>query len=739
MYLLTQSCPQKVYVRLSKPGISSPSITISKNCSGFGAINDGSWTELIRGLYTVGLNAIDTSVIGPMMIRVSTPGCDDVFIECQVKDPAVKVDVNSIAGDSVAPIALRDNIIYLDQSITSAVNSLQPKDAVPDERIDDLVGKVTSLIAVLPKLSTTMKQLTLKLDTPDEDQVVVSKSIDALKQTITTSSSVIDDLAKQLATTQKKLSGYESQFKTVGSILTDVNHSVSNIESTVNAIESTTSNIPELISDIQPNTDPIVESIHDLQTNFAKMVSLMSHMGREVINTKESSDGNTSISRHILSATIEVNDNIKQIVSQLNNKTDDQIEELITSTMSGLNSVSKLITGLNPKFDTINKSLAELDECVVDLHSGVVTTNDSISTLKEVIISTSPDLSPVISKVESEIGQIGYVLNSMNSNITATRQDITEINTSARITHEADKANSIHVIETVDNIQKTLSSQSETLDELYDSIETGQLNSGNAVVAVKELNILSGVITHGSIADTVCRYDHDLVIQEVGGSIDIRIDFNIGDKMYPSHIAMYGQLYESAEIVKQMDVWGWCWSTNAWIKLSPLHSKITHSNKMSSYIIPFEYGYYVNHVGAVRFKFYGHGLTAKSHLSINYLMLDAIPYTTPDRIWSYDKRTLTSGTKDDEIEHMYTKIYRLDELSKTSELIPKIKSETEKLVAKVDALKPNNELIPYIRSKTDKMTFNNGKIYSYIIEPEEMSGVDIPSGIVSNGSVITTA
>jgi hypothetical protein len=56
-------------------GITSPTITTSKNGGAFSAPSDGTWTELSDGWYKMALDATDTDTLGPLAVNVAASGC----------------------------------------------------------------------------------------------------------------------------------------------------------------------------------------------------------------------------------------------------------------------------------------------------------------------------------------------------------------------------------------------------------------------------------------------------------------------------------------------------------------------------------------------------------------------------------------------------------------------------------------------------------------------------------------
>jgi hypothetical protein len=91
--LLQSTASQKVYVYLvdstdhvtAKTGVTSPTVTVSKNGGSLGAAHDGTWAELAGGMYTVQLDATDTATVGPLVVRVVKADCDDARVLCYVR------------------------------------------------------------------------------------------------------------------------------------------------------------------------------------------------------------------------------------------------------------------------------------------------------------------------------------------------------------------------------------------------------------------------------------------------------------------------------------------------------------------------------------------------------------------------------------------------------------------------------------------------------------------------------
>jgi len=84
-------------------------VTISKNGAAFGNPSAGATnaTEIASGWYTVDLSTTDTGTLGPLLVRGTSSGVDDVELEYQV------VDANSLGA------------AYLDAAITSRLASTQ--------------------------------------------------------------------------------------------------------------------------------------------------------------------------------------------------------------------------------------------------------------------------------------------------------------------------------------------------------------------------------------------------------------------------------------------------------------------------------------------------------------------------------------------------------------------------------------------------------------------------------------
>ena len=82
-YLKQSTASQKVTVKLvdnvdgytPETSITTPTITLSKAGAAFGAVNDGTWTELANGLYTVTLNATDSETLSDITIHIEKTGC----------------------------------------------------------------------------------------------------------------------------------------------------------------------------------------------------------------------------------------------------------------------------------------------------------------------------------------------------------------------------------------------------------------------------------------------------------------------------------------------------------------------------------------------------------------------------------------------------------------------------------------------------------------------------------------
>jgi hypothetical protein len=65
-------------------GVTSPTITASKNGSSLASLNDGLWTEIGGGMYTIRVNATDTNTEGWFVCRVTATGCEEGFALCYI-------------------------------------------------------------------------------------------------------------------------------------------------------------------------------------------------------------------------------------------------------------------------------------------------------------------------------------------------------------------------------------------------------------------------------------------------------------------------------------------------------------------------------------------------------------------------------------------------------------------------------------------------------------------------------
>lgn len=108
MFPVLKGSTQKVYVKLvraidhitSRTGVTSPTLTLSKNGGSFASLSDGTWAELGGGVYTIQLNATDTNTVGPFVVRVVKSGCDDFFVQAYVRE----------ATEATGPLDISDGI-----------------------------------------------------------------------------------------------------------------------------------------------------------------------------------------------------------------------------------------------------------------------------------------------------------------------------------------------------------------------------------------------------------------------------------------------------------------------------------------------------------------------------------------------------------------------------------------------------------------------------------------------------
>lgn len=118
MFPILKSSTQKVYVKLVRDddhitvrtGVTSPTLTLSKNGGAFAALSDGTWAELVGGIYTVQLNATDTDTVGPCVVRVVKNRCDDFFAHAYVREATEATGPMDISAGIEASVTLRQAI-----------------------------------------------------------------------------------------------------------------------------------------------------------------------------------------------------------------------------------------------------------------------------------------------------------------------------------------------------------------------------------------------------------------------------------------------------------------------------------------------------------------------------------------------------------------------------------------------------------------------------------------------------
>jgi len=111
--LLQSTAAQKVVVRLfdsndhvtPETGVTSPTLTISKNGGTLASPSDGTWAELGGGAYTIQLDATDTDTVGPLVVRVVKAGCDDGFALCHVRANTEKEIYDRVGAPAGADLA----------------------------------------------------------------------------------------------------------------------------------------------------------------------------------------------------------------------------------------------------------------------------------------------------------------------------------------------------------------------------------------------------------------------------------------------------------------------------------------------------------------------------------------------------------------------------------------------------------------------------------------------------------
>jgi hypothetical protein len=118
MFPILKGSTQKVYVRLvsridhitGKTGVTSPTLTLSKNGGSLATPSDGTWAELAGGLYTVQLNSTDTDTVGPLVLRVVKTGCDDFFVQAHVREATEATGPMDVSAGIESSVTLRQAI-----------------------------------------------------------------------------------------------------------------------------------------------------------------------------------------------------------------------------------------------------------------------------------------------------------------------------------------------------------------------------------------------------------------------------------------------------------------------------------------------------------------------------------------------------------------------------------------------------------------------------------------------------
>ena len=67
-----------------KTGITSPTLSLSKNGATPASPSDGTWTQVGAGVYTIRLNETDTGDLGWITITVTHGSAEDASVLCEV-------------------------------------------------------------------------------------------------------------------------------------------------------------------------------------------------------------------------------------------------------------------------------------------------------------------------------------------------------------------------------------------------------------------------------------------------------------------------------------------------------------------------------------------------------------------------------------------------------------------------------------------------------------------------------
>src|SRR5919108_2156191 len=144
---LTRRVPLKAYLASDHVSVATGkalTVTISKNCGAFGNPSAGATnaTEVANGWYYVDLSTTDTGTGGPLLIRATASGVDDVereFFVADAHNAGFDGVPSAVAGaNGGLPLGDASGRVDLGKWLGSAPNALQAG------RIDSYLGAVAA-------------------------------------------------------------------------------------------------------------------------------------------------------------------------------------------------------------------------------------------------------------------------------------------------------------------------------------------------------------------------------------------------------------------------------------------------------------------------------------------------------------------------------------------------------------------------------------------------------------------
>ena len=157
-------------------GVAAPTLTISKAGGAFGALSDGTWTELAGGGYTITLDASDTDTIGSLVIRTVKAGVYDNFRECWVRENTEADVAGMVKATGYGKIG---NVFYVDptngdtHANGNRGGASDPYDSINDCLTNAVVDSNHDKIILVPDASAGATTLTEDVVVDKEDVEII--------------------------------------------------------------------------------------------------------------------------------------------------------------------------------------------------------------------------------------------------------------------------------------------------------------------------------------------------------------------------------------------------------------------------------------------------------------------------------------------------------------------------------------------------------------------------------------